>query len=905
MAADNPNEATVMVPAEEETEEQRQKRLEKEKIPLSQRPSLAGKPEKEDPYAGLTEEDRILKERLDGFMEILAESARSGERIKTLNVIRNEIRSSTSSMTAVPKPLKFLRDNYDLFKQYQSSWETKEEKAYLADIISIVGMTVQIEEGESLKYRLQGSSDPIGSWGHEYVRFIAGELGLEYNKRTERDASLDDLLPLIDEILQFDMLQNAEAEACDLLIEVDSLEKIHKLIKPDNYNKTCQYLLRTSNYVVDSEEQLKTLKVVYDIYANSGALPDALRVAIKMNSRQSISEVFKSCKDPVVLKQLGFILASQKLVLAEYEDDEEMMEIMGNAKLHQHFLQLAKELDVLEPKSPEDIYKSHLTDSSRSSRKKNTSAVTVDSAKQNLASTFVNAFVNAGFGNDLLMLPEGSEWMYKNKEHGMLSATASVGMILLWDLEAGFSTIDKYSYNTQEYLRAGALLATGIVSSGVSSEMDAAFGLLSEVIDNSSKHMKISSIMGLGLSYAGTEKEDVNELLMPVLSDSSQSIEITGQTALALGLVNAGSSSDEISGAILECLMERSSTELDDSCARFLSIGLGLLYLGKGESSEAIVEALSVIEHPIKKFTEIVVQTCAFAGTGNVLQVQKFLSIVGEHIEKEEESKHQAAAVLGIAAIALGEPLGAAMVLRTFDNMLQYCEVVPRRAIPLALGLISISNPQVAVVETLSKLSHDHDEEVSQNACLALGLVGAGTNNSRIAQMLRQLAVYYHKEPNHLFLVRIAQGFLHLGKGLLSLLPYYSDGLLVSKVGLGGLLSLFLHSLDMKNTILGERHYLLYTIVTAIRPRMLTTLDENLNPLPVSVRVGQAVDTVGQAGSPKTITGFQTHTTPVLLGYNERAELATDEYIPVSSVLEGFVILKKNPDASISKMETD
>lgn len=41
----------------------------------------------------------------------------------------------------------------------------------------------------------------------------------------------------------------------------------------------------------------------------------------------------------------------------------------------------------------------------------------------------------------------------------------------------------------------------------------------------------------------------------------------------------------------------------------------------------------------------------------------------------------------------------------------------------------------------------------------------------------------------------------------------------------------------------------------------------------------QAVDVVGQAGNPKTITGFQTHTTPVLLAYGERAELATEECI--------------------------
>ena len=77
---------------------------------------------------------------------------------------------------------------------------------------------------------------------------------------------------------------------------------------------------------------------------------------------------------------------------------------------------------------------------------------------------------------------------------------------------------------------------------------------------------------------------------------------------------------------------------------------------------------------------------------------------------------------------------------------------------------------------------------------------------------------------------------------------------------------------------------------------MLLTVDEDLKPLSVPVRVGQAVDVVGQAGRPKTITGFQTHSTPVLLAAGERAELATEKYIPLTSVLEGFVILKKNPE---------
>ena len=45
-----------------------------------------------------------------------------------------------------------------------------------------------------------------------------------------------------------------------------------------------------------------------------------------------------------------------------------------------------------------------------------------------------------------------------------------------------------------------------------------------------------------------------------------------------------------------------------------------------------------------------------------------------------------------------------------------------------------------------------------------------------------------------------------------------------------------------------------------------------------------------------SILGFQTHTTPVLLAQGERAELATEEYLPLTPIMEGFVILRKNPD---------
>lgn len=58
----------------------------------------------------------------------------------------------------------------------------------------------------------------------------------------------------------------------------------------------------------------------------------------------------------------------------------------------------------------------------------------------------------------------------------------------------------------------------------------------------------------------------------------------------------------------------------------------------------------------------------------------------------------------------------------------------------------------------------------------------------------------------------------------------------------------------------------------------------------------QAVDVTGLVGNPKTVTGFQTHSTPVLLGHGDRAELASDEWISESHILEGVCVVRKNPN---------
>jgi hypothetical protein len=43
--------------------------------------------------------------------------------------------------------------------------------------------------------------------------------------------------------------------------------------------------------------------------------------------------------------------------------------------------------------------------------------------------------------------------LQKNKFSGMLSATASLGLVLLWDVDGGLTPIDKYLYSAEDYIK--------------------------------------------------------------------------------------------------------------------------------------------------------------------------------------------------------------------------------------------------------------------------------------------------------------------------------------------------------------------------------------------------------------------------------------------------------------------
>ncbi len=90
----------------------------------------------------LSEEDRTLKEGLELAVTRLQDKE-VGLHKPALDYLINEIRSSTSSMTAVPKPLKFLRPHYDTLKNIYEDWLFDHElKKNMADVMAVLAMTM-------------------------------------------------------------------------------------------------------------------------------------------------------------------------------------------------------------------------------------------------------------------------------------------------------------------------------------------------------------------------------------------------------------------------------------------------------------------------------------------------------------------------------------------------------------------------------------------------------------------------------------------------------------------------------------------------------------------------------------------------------------------------------------------
>ena len=161
--------------------------------------------------------------------------------------------------------------------------------------------------------------------------------------------------------------------------------------------------------------------------------------------------------------------------MLSFQDFESNDILNGSYKAQTH-QKNAEALGVVEPRSPEDVYKTHLIESKRLSIAFSFIVLLVhsilglpgidaqpqiDGKLENLAKTFVSAFVNCGYGTDNLILKESQAWVFRHSDIGITCAVASMGLLYLWDTDQ-VNVIDTFLYNDQPYAKAGAILGYGL-----------------------------------------------------------------------------------------------------------------------------------------------------------------------------------------------------------------------------------------------------------------------------------------------------------------------------------------------------------------------------------------------------------------------------------------------------------
>lgn len=191
------------------------------------------------------------------------------------------------------------------------------------------------DSNDMIEYALKGSLKGLVDWGHEYLRSLSGKIGKAYDDRVAKGEATDELMTLVDIIVPRFINHNEEPEAVDLMMETESLSKLNGFCNERNYDRVCRYLCSCSQYAADTEEMVQSYTTAYEIFKSQKQYPDALRVAQKMNNMDLINEVMDICKDPLIKKQMAFMLGRQR---TPYEtDDDELNQIISQEKLSEHY----------------------------------------------------------------------------------------------------------------------------------------------------------------------------------------------------------------------------------------------------------------------------------------------------------------------------------------------------------------------------------------------------------------------------------------------------------------------------------------------------------------------------------------------------------------------------------------
>ena len=373
------------------------------------------------------------------------------------------------------------------------------------------------------------------------------------------------------------------------------------------------------------------------------------------------------------------------------------------------------------------------------------------------ALSFANAFMNAGTTSDKF-LRENLEWLAKASNWSKFTATAALGILNKGNLKEGISILRPYlpqdGVTSSVYSEGGSLFALGLIHANHGAEV---MELLTNTLkSNPAEIVQHGAALGLGAAGMATGNEEVYEELRNVLyTDSAVAGEASGY---AMGLVMLGTGSER---AVEEMLQYAHETQ-HEKIIRGLAIGISLLFYGKEEKAEAMIDTLLADKDAILRYGGVYTIALAYAGTANNKAIRRLLHIAVSDVSDDVRR----AAVTSLGFLLFRNPTQVPRIVQLLSE--SYNPHV-RYGSTLALGIACAGTGLDEAVDLLEPMTKDPVDFVRQGACIALAMIFIQQNealNPRVTNARKtfdKIISDKHEDAMAKFGAALAQGLVDAG----------------------------------------------------------------------------------------------------------------------------------------------
>ncbi|KAI5190182.1 26S proteasome regulatory subunit N1 [Nematocida sp. AWRm77] len=748
-----------------------------------------------------------------------------------LSMLVQKLRSSTSMASTIPKILLYLISHKSILKEILGTL-SGENKKTMADILSVVSAT---SDGiEALMYRLEGGSTSLDIWGHQYVKKLSSDI-IKVHKE-ETDVPKESLQKILQDVLSCLFRFNSEYDALDLLIEVDLLETLPEYVDADNLDRVCAYLYSIIPYL-GRDARKKSASALIEIHKQAGQIVEYTSLMVREQRIEELQALMNT-EPPAVQLQMAYVLAKHEVRITA--PTQKLQDILDGRHMKEINEYVAQRLEL-------------------GRTEKDTSAGNMGS--------FPEALAKVSFSNEELPTQE-------NKKSYKISSQSSKGLLYLWNPEKAMEELEEHLFSEDKYLKVSSILALSASTCRVRDEHETVLAVVKESLSTNSTTQKLVLLQSLLLQYAGTGREDVVEVVKPYIHDDQ--VEVSLFSIYAIGCICAGRGDLDVFTELIQVFIERLSFS---PFTKYGMLGLALLFLGQESAVESVLELAESVEK-YGMALSILLRSTAYFGTGNSKVLHSLLRDALEEsspasTEEEEgdtgyfEYKH-VFAILGVSLLSVGEETLSQMATHILEGATLLDNPRVQMAVPLALSLLHMSTAKVEVIDSLKRCVHNGNSLVIVSSLAALGLVSAGSNNSRVQSAFEQMGAFCGKGASGSTL-KIAQGLLRLGKGTMKLSMF--SGSVPSPKAISGILGFVFALLDGGTFILDRYYFTLLLIAPGIFPKHVVTVNTEGVPVQTNIRVGTRVDVSGVAGRPKRVSGSQVHETPIILQASEAAEV--------------------------------